>query len=141
MSKSMTVNTGRVPSPAGHYSQAKLVGQHLYISGQLPIRPGGEALPDDSFETQAVQALDNLLAILEAAGGTSADLVRVTAYIVGVANWPRFNQVYGARLGDSRPARTVVPVPELHYGYLVEVDAIAVIASDAPAGGAGNSAV
>ncbi|ASY66449.1 Translation initiation inhibitor (plasmid) [Sinorhizobium sojae CCBAU 05684] len=141
MPKSITVNTDRVPSPAGHYSQAKLVGQHLYISGQLPIRPGGEALADDSFETQAAQALDNLLAILEAAGGNPADLVRVTAYIVGVANWPRFNQVYAARLGDSRPARTVVPVPELHYGYLVEVDAIAVIASDAPAGGAGKSAV
>ncbi|ASY57773.1 RidA family protein [Sinorhizobium sp. CCBAU 05631] len=141
MPKSMTVNTDRAPSPAGHYSQAKLVGQHLYISGQLPIRTGGEALADNSFETQAAQALDNLLAILEAAGGTAADLVRVTAYIVGVANWPRFNHVYAARLGDSRPARTVVPVPELHYGYLVEVDAIAVIASDAPAGGAGNRAV
>jgi reactive intermediate/imine deaminase len=140
MSESTTVNTDRVPSPAGHYSQAKLVGQHLYISGQLPIRPGGEALADDSFGTQAAQALDNLLAILDAAGGTPADLVRVTAYIVGVANWPRFNQVYAARLGDSLPARTVVPVPELHYGYLVEVDAIAVIASPASAKGAASDA-
>lgn len=140
MPKSISVNTDRAPSPAGHYSQAKLVGQHLYISGQLPILPGGEALADDDFEAQAAQALDNMLAILEAAGGTPADLVRVTAYIVGVANWSRFNEVYAARLGDSRPARTVVPVPELHYGYLVEVDAIAVIARGAPGGGAGNSA-
>jgi len=140
MFKSTTVNTDRVPSPAGHYSQAKLVCQHLYISGQLPIRQGGEALADDSFETQAAQALDNLLAILDAAGGTPADLVRVTAYIVGVANWPRFNQVYAERLGDFLPARTVVPVPELHHGYLVEVDAIAVISSRASANGAGNNA-
>ena len=80
-----------------------------------------------------------MLAILEAAGGTPADLVRVTAYIVGVTNWSRFNQVYAARLGDSRPARTVVPVPELHYGYLVEVDAIAVLAQNAPARQAENS--
>ncbi|NEJ74437.1 RidA family protein [Rhizobium phaseoli] len=139
MSKSITVSTDRAPSPAGHYVQAKLAGQHLYISGQLPIRAGGEPLADDSFETQAGQAIDNMLAVLEAAGGTTADLVRVTAYIVGVGNWPRFNQVYAARLGDARPARTVVPVPELHYGYLVEVDAIAVLAQNAPARQAENS--
>ncbi len=133
MSNSITVNTDRAPSPAGHYSQAKLVGAHLYISGQLPTRLGGEPLADDSFETQAGQAIDNMLAVLEAAGGTSADLVRVTAYIVGVTNWLRFNQVYAARLGQARPARTVVPVPELHYGYLVEVDAIAVLDQNNPA--------
>jgi 2-iminobutanoate/2-iminopropanoate deaminase len=138
MSNSITVSTDRAPSPAGHYSQAKLAGQHLYISGQLPIRPGGEPLADDSFETQTRQAIDNMLAVLEAAGGTPADLVRVTAYIVGVSNWPRFNQVYAARLGNARPARTVVPVPELHYGYRIEVDAIAVLAQSAPAGPAAN---
>ena len=51
----------------------------------------------------------------------------VTAYIVGVENWPRFNGVYAAKLGEARPARTVVPVPELHYGYLVEIDAVALL--------------
>ncbi|NKQ88217.1 RidA family protein [Rhizobium ruizarguesonis] len=139
MSKVITVNTDRAPSPAGHYVQAKLAGQHLYISGQLPIRPDGAPLSDDSFETQTGQAIDNMLAVLEAAGGTPDDLIRVTAYIVGVSNWPRFNQVYAARLGEARPARTVVPVPELHYGYLVEIDAIAVLAQDAPARQAENS--
>ncbi|MGI0526809.1 RidA family protein [Rhizobium giardinii] len=139
MSNITTVNTDRAPSPAGHYVQAKLAGQHLYISGQLPIRPDGAPLPDDRFETQAGQAIENMLAVLEAAGGTPDDLVRVTAYIVGVSNWPRFNQVYAARLGEARPARTVVPVPELHYGYLVEIDAIAVLAQDAPARQAENS--
>jgi enamine deaminase RidA (YjgF/YER057c/UK114 family) len=80
-----------------------------------------------------------MLAVLEAAGGTPSDLVRVTAYIVGVVNWPGFNQVYATRLGEARPARTVVPVPELHYGYLVEVDAIAVLPPDAPARQSENS--
>ncbi|MBB4482812.1 RidA family protein [Rhizobium etli] len=127
MSPVITVNTDRAPRPAGHYVQAKLTGQQLYISGQLPIRPDGASLPDDSFATQAGQAIDNMLAILQAAGGTPSDLVRVTAYIVDVTNWPDFNQVFAARLGEARPARTVVPVPELHYGYLVEVDAIATI--------------
>lgn len=122
--------TDRAPTPAGHYSQAIVAGGHVYISGQLPIRPDVAALPDNSFETQATQAINNMLAILNATGGTPQQLVRVTAYIVGVANWPRFNAIYAALLPDVRPARTVVPVPELHYGFLVEIDAIAILAND-----------
>ena len=56
--------------------------------------------------------------------------MRVTAYIVGVENWASFNAVYAARLPNARPARTVVPVAELHHGFLVEVDAIALLADD-----------
>jgi len=124
------VLTQDAPLPAGHYSQAVRAGDHLYISGQLPIRADGAALDDMGFEAQAAQAIDNMLAILTAAGGTPDRLARVTAYIVGVENWPRFNAVYAARLGEAHPARTVVPVPELHYGYLVEIDAIALLAHD-----------
>jgi reactive intermediate/imine deaminase len=124
-----TILTDRAPKPAGHYSQAIVAGGQIYISGQLPIRADGTALPDNSFETQAAQAINNMLAILTAAGGTPRQLVRVTAYIVDVANWPRFNAIYAALLPDVRPARTVVPVPELHYGFLVEIDAIALFAS------------
>jgi 2-iminobutanoate/2-iminopropanoate deaminase len=61
------------------------------------------------------------------AGGDAAHLVRVTACIVGVENWPRFNAVYAEMLGDAKPARTVVPVTELHHGYLVEVDAVGMV--------------
>ncbi|MDQ0559153.1 reactive intermediate/imine deaminase [Rhizobium mesoamericanum] len=127
MSGHIDVNTDRAPAPAGHYVQAKIAGQHVYISGQLPIRPDGAPLDNDTFETQAEQAIDNMLAILKAAAGAPADLVRVTAYIVGVSHWPSFNKVYARMLGDAKPARAVVPVPELHCGYLVEIDAIAVI--------------
>jgi enamine deaminase RidA (YjgF/YER057c/UK114 family) len=74
---------------------------------------------------QPRQAIANMLAILAAAGGAAQHLLKVTAYIVGVDNWPRFNAVYAAMLPDARPARTVVPVTELHHGYLVEIDAIA----------------
>ena len=133
MTKSITVNTDSAPSPAGHYVQGKVAGGFVYISGQLPIRPDGDPLGDDSFETQAGQAIDNMLAVLEAAGGTPTDLVKVTAYIVGVSNWPSFNRVYAERMGQARPARTVVPVPELHFGYLVEVDAIALLDQNADA--------
>ncbi len=121
------VTTGDAPAPAGHYSQAVVANGQVYISGQLPIRPDGARLPDDSFEMQAAQAIGNVLAILKAAGGHAGNLVRVTAYIVGVENWPRFNAVYAKLLPDARPARTVVPVTQLHHGYLVEVDAIAIV--------------
>jgi reactive intermediate/imine deaminase len=121
------VLTDGAPKPAGHYSQAIVSRGHVFISGQLPIRPDGSPLPDDGFEAQARQAIENMLAVLAAAGSAPEHLVKVTAYIVGVANWPRFNAVYASMLPDARPARSVVPVPALHYGYLVEIDATAVL--------------
>ena len=102
------VLTDAAPRPAGHYSQAMIAGQQVFFSGQLPIRPDGTPLPDNGFEAQAEQAIANMLAILKAAGGTPERLARVTAYIVGVENWPRFNAVYAAMLQGARPARTVV---------------------------------
>ena len=68
----------------------------------------------------------NMLAALHAAGAEPSDILKVTAYIVGVENWPRFNAVYADVMGTVRPARSVVPVPQLHYGYLIEIEAIAV---------------
>jgi 2-iminobutanoate/2-iminopropanoate deaminase len=118
--------TDRAPAPAGHYTQAIVSRGQVFISGQLPIRPDGRPLAEDGFEAQARQAIQNMLEILRAAGGTPQQLIKVTAYIVGVANWAGFNAIYAAMLPDARPARSVVPVPELHYGYLVEIDAIAV---------------
>ena len=120
------VLTDRAPKPAGHYAQAVVSCGHVYISGQLPIRPDGCPLAEDGFESQARQAIQNTLEILHAAGSTRQHLVKVTAYIVGIAHWARFNAVYASMLPDACPARSVVPVPELHHGYLVEIDAIAV---------------
>ena len=119
--------TDKAPAPAGHYAQAIRAGDTLYVSGQLPIRADKAPLDDMGFAAQARQAIANMLAILEAAGGRPEDLCRVTAYIVGVENWPEFNRVYAEMLGEAKPARTVVPVPELHYGYLVEIDAVAAL--------------
>lgn len=119
--------TDQAPRPAGHYSQAVVAGRHIYISGQLPIRPDGLPLDSNCFEAQAAQAIRNMLAILNAAGGTPERLARVTAYIAGVEHWPCFNRVYAAMLPNVRAARTVVPVSELHYGFLVEVDAIGLL--------------
>jgi 2-iminobutanoate/2-iminopropanoate deaminase len=125
------IRTDGAPQPAGHYSQAIVAGGCIYVAGQLPIRPDGAALIDQSFDDQARQAIANMLAILAAAGGDARHLLKVTAYIVGVDNWPRFNAVYASMLPDARPARTVVPVTELHHGYLVEVDAIGLLTAAA----------
>lgn len=116
---------------AGHYSAGVRHGGLVYVSGQLGVRPDGSHTADKPFEDQVRVALDNVLRVLESAGLGPADVVKVTAYIVGVENWPRFNKIYADVMGTSKPARAVVPVPELHYGYLIELDAIAACREDA----------
>ncbi len=123
------ISTDAAPQPAGHYAQATVAGGFIYVSGQLPIMPDRTALPEQGFEDQARQAIANMLAIVAAAGGDARHLLKVTAYIVGIDNWPRFNAVYATMLPDARPARTVVPVTELHHGYLVEIDAVGLVAA------------
>ena len=72
--------------------------------------------------------IDNVFAILAAAGSRPDLILKATVYVADVAYWPRFNTVYAGRMGAHRPARTVVPVPALHHGYLVEMDVVAALA-------------
>ena len=95
------------------------------MSGLLPITPQGTKLADKTFAEQAAQVLDNLEAVLDAAGSSLAQLLQVRVYIVNVDDWATFNELYAQRLGAHRPARAVVPVPCLHYGFLLEVEAMA----------------
>lgn len=113
------------PHPQGHYSMAVRHDGIVYVSGQLGVRPDGSHTTDLPFEEQARHAIRNLLAVLASAGLGPQNILKVTAYIAGVAHWPAFNAVYAELMGNSRPARSVVPVPELHFGYLIEIDAIA----------------
>ena len=123
----MVITTPGAAPAGGHYSQAIRHGDLIYVSGQLPIAPDGMHWSGEDFEAQARQAISNMVAVTEAGGGSIASLLKVTVYLVGVENWPRFNAIYADMMGDVRPARSVVPVPELHYGYLVEIDAIAAV--------------
>ncbi len=120
-----TIVTGDAPTPAGHYSQATAFGGLLFVAGQLPVLPDGSHQADAPFEAQARQALANLIAIVRAGGSAPERVLKVNVYIVGIEHWPAFNAAYAEAFGNARPARAVVPVPELHHGYLVEVDAIA----------------
>ena len=120
------ITTPNAPKPAGHYSQACGYGDLVFVSGQLPVSLEGKARADLSVEEQVRLALGNVLAILKAAGSGPDRVLKVTAFIVGVENWPVFNRVYAELFGESRPARSVVPVPSLHHGCVVEIEAIAV---------------
>lgn len=121
--------TGTAP-PQGHYSAAMRHGGLVYVSGQLGLRADGSHTTHFSFEDQARQAMQNVLSILADAGLGAENVLKVTAYIVGVANWPAFNAVYAEMMGTARPARCVVPVPELHHGYLIEIEAVAAETGD-----------
>ncbi|MCD2518636.1 RidA family protein [Massilia sp. G4R7] len=111
-----------LPAPAGHYSQAVVTrGGLVFVSGVLPARDLGEL----SFEAQCASVFDQCAQILAAAGCTLADVVQCTAYLAGVEHWPAFNAAYAGVFGEHRPARAVVPVPALHYDFLVEVQLVA----------------
>jgi enamine deaminase RidA (YjgF/YER057c/UK114 family) len=110
------------PPPAGHYAAGVRAGGFIYVSGQLPVAVDRTPRADLDFADQARLALANMLAVVRAGGGSPAGIVKVTA-----EHWPAFNAVYAEVMGEARPARVVVPVPELHHGCLVEVEAIAVV--------------
>lgn len=121
------VTTAAAPTAGGHYSQGIVHGGFVFVAGQLPVVPGqAEHRPGD-VESQLVQAMRNVEAILVAGGSSLAKLVSVTIYVTDVAQWGRVNAAYAALMGEHRPARAIVPVPSLHYGYAIEIQAIGAV--------------
>ena len=121
------VSSLAAPTARGHYSQAVVHNGMVYVAGQLPIVPGEPDRRLAGFDEQARRVIDNVAAILAEAGSGLDLIVKTTVYIADVAHWPAFNAIYAERLAGHKPARTVVPVSGLHYGYLVEMDAIAAV--------------
>ena len=120
-------NPAALPQPGGHYSHATVAGGFVFIAGQLPITPAGDKLVDAPFDEQARQVLANVEAVLHDCGCTVADLVQVRVYVDSIEHWPAFNAVYAQWAGDAKPARAIVPTGPLHFGLLVEVEAVAVL--------------
>ncbi|MFC5499752.1 RidA family protein [Caenimonas terrae] len=112
-------------APGGHYSHAVRAGGFVFVAGELPIAPDGRKLNQEPFEAQALQVLANVAAALRSAGSSIDRLVQVRVYITDIGHWPQFNAIYAQWAGDARPARAVVPVPLLHHGFLLEVEATA----------------
>jgi reactive intermediate/imine deaminase len=126
-------SNARGEAPGGHYSHAVAAGGFVYISGQLPIQPGGLKDAGLPVSRQTEIALVNLRDALAAAGARLDQVIKVTAYITGEQHWAEFNAAYAAFFGDHRPARSVVPTGPLHYGFQVEIDAVAYVGGGAQA--------
>ena len=120
------VNPASMAAPGGHYSHAVCANGFVFISGHLPIAPDGSKLNEATFERQAQQVLDNVAHALAAAGSSIAGLTQVRVYVTDIDSWPAFNAIYAVWAGAARPARAVVPVPALHYGFKIEIEAVAV---------------
>ncbi len=119
--------TENAPRPAGHYAQAIVHNDTVYVSGQLPVEPKSGEKKTGPIEEQAEQALENLAEILKAAGSDVNHVLKVTVYLADISLWERLNAVYARFFGEHRPARSVVPTPNLHFGFQVEIDAIAAV--------------
>ncbi|MBS0010765.1 MAG: Rid family detoxifying hydrolase [Bacteroidales bacterium] len=116
-----------IPEPRGHYSQAVQFNDLIFVSGQLPVNPfTGEPVKGD-IEEQALQVLENIETILKDSGSDKRKILKTTVYISNMSHWPRVNEVYMKFFGKHKPARAVVPTKELHYGVLIEIEAVAAI--------------
>ena len=120
------ISTTNAPTPAGHYSQATVYNGLVFVAGQLSIDPASGAHMTGTIEEQTEIALNNVLAILQAAGSDWSRVLKMTVYVADINLWDAVNKVYGRILGEHRPARAVIPTGALHHGFLIEIDAVAI---------------
>jgi 2-iminobutanoate/2-iminopropanoate deaminase len=119
------IETRDAPTAAGHYSQAIVHNGVVYVAGQLPIDPTDRNRPVGSIEEQTERTLRNVEAILVAAGSGLDRVLQMTIYISDIELWGGVNTAYARVMGSHKPARAVVPVKDLHFGYQIEIQAIA----------------
>ncbi len=118
------IRTDAAPAALGPYSQAVAVDGWLWVSGQIPTDPASGELVSDDIAAATRRVLDNLKAVIEAAGGTLDQVVRVTIYLTDLANFQTVNAVYAEYFIESPPARACVEVSGLPKGAEVEMDAV-----------------
>ncbi|MDR0249597.1 MAG: RidA family protein [Oscillospiraceae bacterium] len=119
-----TVTAAEAPEAIGPYSHAARAGDMIYTSGQIPLLPGTGALADGGIGEQTRQALDNLRAVLRAAGSDLAHVVKTTCFLTDMGDFAAFNEVY-AEYFTAKPARSCVAVLALPKGARVEIEAVA----------------
>ena len=118
------IQTDSAPAAIGPYSQAVRAGDLIFVSGQIPLDPAGDALVGDTPAEQAAQCMRNVSAVAEAAGTSLDAAVRLTIFTTDLGAFAEINEVYGGFFGDEPPARAAVGVAALPKGALVEIDAI-----------------
>lgn len=117
------IHASDVPEPKGHYSHAVESNGLLFVSGVLPDEaPAGTT---DNFERQVRSVFERCQKVLNAGHSSIAQVVQCTAYLSDVENWPEFNRIYASIFTEHKPARAVVPVSALHYGFMIEVQLVA----------------
>ena len=121
------VSTPNAPAPAGHYSQAVVAGNLVFVSGQLPIDPATGEPVGGTLGEQTRRTLENVAAIVRAAGSDPSHIVKMTIYIPDGSGWGEVNEAYAEFFGDHKPARAVIPCRDLHFGVGLEAEAVAVI--------------
>lgn len=127
MSEKEVVRTEGAPAPfqGAPYSQAIRARGLVFVAGQVAAKPGATEISGDSIEEQTQQVMENLKAILEAAGSGLDRLVKTTVFLTDFGNFQGMNSVYARYVGDRPPARATVEISTLPMGALVEIDAIA----------------
>ncbi|EMA70122.1 endoribonuclease L-PSP [Halorubrum aidingense JCM 13560] len=122
-----TVHTDAAPEAVGAYSQATTNGDLVFTAGQIPLTPDGDLLDDVSIADQTEQALDNLVAVLEAAGAAPADVLKTTVFLADIDDFDEMNETYAGYFDESPPARSAVQAGALPKGVGVEIEAVAVV--------------
>jgi 2-iminobutanoate/2-iminopropanoate deaminase len=120
------ITTGRAPAAIGPYSQAVRSGSLVFCSGQIPLDPATGQLVEGGIEAQTARVLDNLTAVLAAAGLTLGDVVKTTVFLVSMDDFPALNEVYARYFEEDPPARSTIGVAALPKGALVEIEAVAI---------------
>lgn len=121
-----TVSTNQAPAAIGPYSQAKIVGNLIFTSGQIPVNPASGNVEADDISGQTEQSCKNVKALLEAAGSSIDKVIKTICFLADINDFAAFNAVY-AKYFTSSPARSCVAVKDIPKGCLVEIEAIAEI--------------
>ncbi|MBO5115295.1 MAG: RidA family protein [Peptococcaceae bacterium] len=123
------IQTNNAPQAIGPYSQAVMANGTLYVSGQIPVVPATGAIVSDTVEEQTRQVLENVKAVVEAAGLTLNDVVKTSVFIKNMDDFAVINGIYSEYFKENCPARACVEVARLPKDVLIEMEAIAVLQS------------
>ena len=124
MTSRQAISTSQAPDAIGAYSQAVVAGKTLYISGQIPLDPATMEVVEGDIETQIRRVFDNLLAVVDAAGASLADAVKLPVFLTDLTDFSMVNQVMAEYFDEPYPARAAIGVAALPKGVPVEVEAI-----------------
>ncbi|MBP6102720.1 MAG: RidA family protein [Leptotrichiaceae bacterium] len=120
------IMTENAPKALGPYSQAIMVGNTLYVSGQIPFVPETMTLVSEDIQAQTRQSIENIKAIVNEAGGELSDIVKVNVFVKNIEDFDKINEVYAEYFSEAKPARALVEVARLPRDVKIEIEAIAV---------------